>query len=452
MADKVTAKGIIDALSGKNLSDVDDSTMFAVFQSKDVTGYTLKVNGKDVTSDASKNADVKAGVHVIYFKVAEDAAAQDSVKEAWDATKTYKVEITLGDDTYTADITGQTVTLYQDVNASSNKTTTIDVKVDDGKTLKFTSVVPVVSDLEIRLNGHDLSFGDKAAAFFVGDVDNSKSVSLKIVGKEGEQKDQMTVDYSGAAVYVASKGAFEVRNVDFNAGGYAVFPYGNASEVNVVGSDISAQIYCISTNNAYSKNSQLKINVTGSTLTTNDSHGDSTAILINISGAELTINGSTLTGQRQTLVVRAGEATVTGSTIVFENSFNEYDGETIIGTEEDWKDGNRVTEGAVVVGNKSSSAYSGAASLVMSGGSIVAKSGNAIATTIYDSKGQTNVNVIVGKDAPTSIICGEDSAAASIMVSNLKYTATSTDNPDEALLVKTGSVELSGVIDDVKIV
>ena len=241
VADKVTAKGIIDALSGKDLSDVDDSTMFAVFQSKAVTGYTLKVNGTDVTSEKSKSTSIEAGVHVIYFKVAKDAAAQDSVKEAWDATKTYKVEITLGDETYKADITGQTVTLYQDVNASSNNTTTFSTVTDDGKTQGFTSVVPVVSDLEIRLNGHDFSFDSSAAAFFVGDVVNSRDVSLKIVGGVGEQKDQMNVDFSGAAVYVASKGAFEVRNVDFNAGGYAVFSFGNASAVDVVGSDVSAK-------------------------------------------------------------------------------------------------------------------------------------------------------------------------------------------------------------------
>ena len=474
-SDATTATALVNALGGFSIEtkNVAPSTVFMVFHidggKYNKVEYSRSVDGTVVETPAASAAQTKAegtfsAQNAYYmFTVQKDvdtATNADSIAQEWSAEKTYTLTVTLSgpnnaSKVITADVKGAVVTLYQDVTVSSSKTTSIDVVVDNGKTESFTSVVPVVSDLEIRLNGNDLTFDKTSAAFFVGDLDNENTVTLKIVGNQSEQKDKLIVGYAGAAVFVASQGAFEIDNIDFDATGSAIFPYGNASSVVVSESDVTAGGYGVATNNAYSNNSKLNIDIISSKVVTKEANGDSTAVLINISGATLNIKeNSIIEGQRQTLIVRAGIATVEKSEINFGNSFKPYGtgaDSYYIGTEKDWADGNRITEGAIVVGNKTSSAYAGLAKLTMVGGSINAVSGKAIVTTVASDENHS-VDVVIGKDSPTTIACGAGADKASIVVSDLRYNATSEKNPTTPLMISKGSVVLGGTLDEVKIV
>ena len=468
-SDATTAIGLVNALGGFSLTTdaVAPSTVFMVFHidggKYNTVEYSRSVDGAVVETPAASAAQTKtegtfSAQNAYYmFTVQKDidtATNADSIAQEWSAEKTYTLTVTLSGDgvetkVITADVKGAVVTLYQDVTVTSAATGK-EVTVDNGETETFTSVIPVFSDLEIRLDGHNLTFTSGTYAFFVGDVNCEETVSLKIVGSQSKEKDQLSV---GAGCSVASKGAFEIDNISLSAKTYGIFPFGNASSVVVNNSDVTAQYYGVATNNAYSKNSQLTISITGgSTVTTDDSNGDSTPVMINISDATLTISDSKIYGQRQALFVRAGEATVTNSEIHFDNSFKAYGNEKEIGIDDSWADGNRAIAGAVVVGNKSSSAYSGDAKLYMSGGSINAVGGNAIVTTAYDSTVKTIVDVVIGKGTPTTITCGTEDDKATVTVSGLTYKATESDSNIAPLMVSKGSVQLSGTIAGVEFV
>ena len=479
-SDATTATALVNALGGFSIEtkNVAPSTVFMVFHidggKYNKVEFSRSVDGTVVETPAASAAQTKtegtfSAQNAYYmFTVQKDidtATNADSIAQEWSAEKTYTLTVTLSGEgvetkVITADVKGAVVTLYQDVTVTSTVTVDTGIKVDNGKTETFKSIVPVFSDLEIRLNGHDLTFTSGGYAFFVGDVGNKNTVTLKIVGNKGEQKDKLSV---GAGCSVAYQGAFEIYDIDLSAKSYGAFPVGNASKVVVSGSDVTAGTYGVATNNAYSKDSSLEIKIENkSSVTTEDSNGDSTPVMINIPGATLTISDSKIYGQRQAVFVRAGTATVTGeSEIHFDNSFKSYtykdsngnnQTEPVIGDNDDWVDGNRAIAGAVVVGNKSKVAYTGDAKFYMSGGSINAVGGNAIVTTAYDSTGKTAVDVVIGKDSPTTISCGTEGSAATVKVSGLTYKATEKDSDIAPLMVSTGSVVLSGEIKGVEIV
>ena len=445
VADKDTAKAMIGALSGKDLTDVDDSTMFVVFKSASVSGYVLKVNGETVSD--GKTAALSEGVHVIYFKVAEDAAAQDAVKEVWDAKKEYNVEISLisGETTPVLEgtpvsIKGQTVTLYQDVNAVPTQTSSSVFVADNGKSLDFVAAVAVASDVAVDLNGYQLTISTTGTISFLVKDDAELAIangSLKIVNTGG--------DTTQAAISIATGSSMSLKNVEYETNYAALFPFGNASKVEVVDSRIVAPYYVIGTNNAYSNDSTLEISISGSVMTATDK--DSVPVMVNVSKAVLNIVDSEINGHRQALFVRAGTATVTDTAINFDDTYDGSDGKDM----DAWKDGNNVTAGAVVVGNKTSTAYTGLAKLTMVGGSINAVSGNAIVTTVASDENHS-VDVVIGKGTPTTIACGAGENKATVQVSGLAYSATANDTKVAPLMVSTGSVELSGTITGVEIV
>ena len=450
VADKDTAKAMIDVLSGKDLKDVDDSTMFVVFKTSGETGYSLKVNNKTVTESATFT-DSAAGVHVIYFKIASGAAASDSIDEAWSADKEYKVEISLiKDDKETplagapVTVKGQTVTLYQDVDATATPTNSASFTMDSGDSKSFSAAVLVSSDMTVDLNTHKLSIKVDGAAFIVKD-----GAELSIVN--GELKIESSAVNVNSALTIASGSTVSMKDVKYDTNRTALFPFGNAAKVEITDSQITGAYYCVGTNNWYSSNSSLLIEINGSSLKTTEN--ESTAAYINVSKATLAIENSTVEGKRHAVMVRDGTATIIGSTLISDNGNCEA---------ATWGQGNDLTPATVFVGNKGSSAYSGIAKLEMSGGSIIAKSGNAVATTEYESTamsvegktysaGQTQVDVVIGKDSPTTISCGTDADEATVKVSGLTYKASKNDSDIAPLMVSKGSVEISGTINELQI-
>ena len=453
VADKDTAKAMIGALSGKDLTDVDDRTMFVVFKSASVSGYVLKVNDILVSGEDAEKTALSDGVHVIYFKVAEDAAAQDAVKETWDAKKEYKVEISLvsGEtpSVLTVSIKGQIVTLYQNVDTTLAET------------------VKVYGSVEMNLNGNDLTLTTPGNGMA---FDVQKDSALTIIGKDGQNgKDKLLsmgfTDGTKALIGVCENASVTIENISLQTNGSALYPNGNSAAVTVEDSEIKAGVYVIGTNAAESaKNGVQRIDITieGSTLSTTGynatadafaTDGDAATVMINVDGVKLNINNSVINGHRQAVFVRAGAAELTNVTINYDNSWASVNKDTDAERLKTWGAGNEGTAAAIAVGNICSSAsYKGAASLIMTGGSINADSGRAVATTAYSESAGTTVDVVIGKGTPTTIACGAGENKATVQVSDLRYSATSGKNPTTPLMVSTGSVELSGTITGVEIV
>ena len=453
VADKDTAKAMIGALSGKDLTDVDDRTMFVVFKSASVSGYVLKVNDILVSGEDAEKTALSDGVHVIYFKVAEDAAAQDAVKETWDAKKEYKVEISLVSvetpSVLTVSIKGQIVTLYQNVDTTLAET------------------VKVYGSVEMNLNGNDLTLTTPGNGMA---FDVQKDSALTIIGKDGQNgKDKLLsmgfTDGTKALIGVCENASVTIENISLQTNGSALYPNGNSAAVTVEDSEIKAGVYVIGTNAAESaKNGVQRIDITieGSTLSTTGynatadafaTDGDAATVMINVDGVKLNINNSVINGHRQAVFVRAGAAELTNVTINYDNSWASVNKDTDAERLKTWGAGNEGTAAAIAVGNICSSAsYKGAASLIMTGGSINADSGRAVATTAYSESAGTTVDVVIGKGTPTTIACGAGENKATVQVSDLRYSATSGKNPTTPLMASTGSVELSGTITGVEIV
>ena len=444
--DKSTADQIISALSGKTITDSAVDTVFIIYKAT-VSEEEVKaivsgtVEGKAFGGDDSGTIVCKDGVNVVYWTVGGDGTKAGQVTGFTDASKPAEVTLKVGNTTYDKiTIDAGSVTLYQDVTSSIDYTVTVngDVTLD-------------LNDHELKLTQTGIRTSGKAV-YGLSTFAVSKDSSLTIVGAD-RSKSELTIDgYTSnygvvsSVISATTNAKVTMRNVDYSTNGAAFFPYGDAAEVNIDNSDVTAPAYAVGTNNAITNGKKVTINVTNeSVLTTTDK--DSATVMINVGDAELKIENSTLNGKRQVLFVRAGIATVTGTTINFDDTYDGSDGKNMTS----WRDGNNVTSGAVVVGNMTSSAYKGLASLIMIGGSINAVCGNAVVTTVA-SDDDHSVNVIIGQNSPTTISCGPEGSAASIVVSDLKYSATSTKNPTTPLMISTGSVELGGTLDEVKIV
>ena len=440
--DAELAAGMVNLITGSGLTtaDVADSTVFMAFHfdgdKYNKVEYSRSVDGTVVTDPAASVQEKENGTfgeNTVYYmftvqKGIDTAANADCIVDDWSAEKIYTLTVKLtgpngASKTISADVKGETITLYQDVDAK----------------VAGPFVAKNGNDVVIDLNDHKLEINntatDKNRTFTA-----AEKSSLTIVG---EDKSKSVLEINGtaggtASAIVAEKGAsVTIKNVTYNTNGAALLPKSEASHVTIENSDVTAPAYAVATNNLYLEGigTGVQIKVIGSTL-----KSDETPVCINANGVALTIQDSMIEGKRHAVMVRSGAADIFNSTLISNN-----------GTcaEESWGQGNDVTPATLFVGNKASSdSYKGTAKVTMTGGSIVAMSGNAIATTNYDATGKTAVDVSIS----TTITCGTGEDAVSIGVSDFKYTATADKNPVSPLLVKCGSVALSGTIDSLTVV
>lgn len=162
-------------------------------------------------------------------------------------------------------------------------------------------------------------------------------------------------------------------DVDYTTNGAALFPQGDAAQVNVVDSSITAPVYAVGTNANNSGNYGVAINIINSTLTTNSDDNDNAAVLINVPGT-LKIENSSLTSDRQALIVRGGTAFVKDSTLTSTGEYSDQD--NFLDTT--WKDGNNIPVAVVVVGNRST-AYQYKAELTLENTTVTALGGTRMA-------------------------------------------------------------------------
>lgn len=454
--DAELAAAMVNSITGGNLTvdDVANSTVFMVFHvdggKYNKVEYSRSVNDIEVTTPAASSQEKTNGTfedNTVYYMFTvqrgiDSSTNADCIDADWSKDSKYTLTVKLtgpngASNTITADVKGETVTLYQDA--------TMDVNGP--------FVAKNGSDVVLDLNDHELTINNSNTAANRTFTAAEKS-SLSIVGNDREKSKlningSKTNDCSSSSVVGADKDAkVTVQNIIYTTNGAALLPAAAASSVTITNSDITAPVYVVRTNNANLKHdgTNVKITISGSTLTGTETN-EATPVYINTKGVKLDISDSTITGQRHAVVVVAGEATIKNSTLVSDNKESK---------EATWDQGNDVTPGTLFVGNSfdnEDGPYNGKAEVTVDGGRIIAKSGAAVSTEAYKSKnGETTVDLVIGKDANTTITCGEGESEKSIIVSNLGYVANENTKDNSPLVMKVGSVDLSGTIDSMKIV
>lgn len=193
----------------------------------------------------------------------------------------------------------------------------------------------------LDLNEHTLTQSDNSG-FKV-------SNGTKLVVKNGEYVANNMNSGTSALFSVESSSKVTFNSAVITTNGTALYPRGDASEVNVLNSTIVAGTYCVGTNANSPENYNPVIKISNSDLSVlgyMNEDGDDCAVLINVP-CKLEISDSSLRGHRQVLAVRAGSAVVKNSTLTQEYgelSFIDY-------TDRKWKSGNEIPHYAVVIGS-----------------------------------------------------------------------------------------------------
>ena len=223
--------------------------------------------------------------------------------------------------------------------------------------------ITVTEDITYDLNGNDLTytggsigFKEHTLRFIDSSVKGSKrGGTLKLTGVAG----------NSSAINPKKGATVEVKNIKIECTGSVFYPQGNTAAVNIKNCDIEAAVYGVGTNAATVDNYGVVINIENSKITTSSDNGDNTAVLINVEGT-LNITDSELTSDRQALVVRAGDAKVIGTKITVTGKFaKQEDGNATKYQDGNWKSGNEVPTGAIIVGNTSENAYEAEANLTI---------------------------------------------------------------------------------------
>ncbi len=216
--------------------------------------------------------------------------------------------------------------------------------LEDGETLQLLNNVsiPVYTftgkSYEIDLNGNSITFENTTGISVEGKASVVfRNGSISMAGQE---------DLSKCGASIKTNSSITVENVNVTAKNSAFFPNGDAAQVNIINSKVSAGLYCVGTNAATSDNYNVNIKIENSTLVSNNSLGDSLPVTINVPGS-LSIIDSVIEGQRQGVMVRAGDAVIENTTIKTTCEYGNLD-QYLSGS---WGSGNEVPAFALVVGN-----------------------------------------------------------------------------------------------------
>lgn len=170
-----------------------------------------------------------------------------------------------------------------------------------------------------------------------------------------------------------------MENVNMTTNGTALYPAGDASNVEVRDCNITAGVYVVGTNASvadgkliYSYN--VNISLVDSTLSAvgyKNNDGQTCTVMINVPGT-LNIDNCTIKGGTQAVLIRGGDATITDSNISIDNTYTGTDYDQYKG--QNWGSGNSVPIGAIIVGNRGNtgSAYHYPASCDISGTTVSA--------------------------------------------------------------------------------
>ena len=235
---------------------------------------------------------------------------------------------------------------------------------------------PAKGSLAIDLNQNTITITNTENVKFGIAVPENETLTLENGSIKAEQQ------FDGAhSVFVPKADATIVLDhITMVTNGTALYPAGNAAEVVVRDSTITAGCYAIGTNASMDSegdllySSEVKISLEKSTISTTgykNNDGDDCTILLNVPGT-LTIDNCEITGHRVAVLVRGGEATIRNSEI---NLSDVFDGADKDKYDENWGSGNAVPMGALIVGNQSQNAYKYSASCTLIDTKVTAEDG-----------------------------------------------------------------------------
>ena len=203
--------------------------------------------------------------------------------------------------------------------------------------------IDFTGDLEIDLNGHTL-------AVYLIVLSGEESITIS----NGSLLGKFVDDFLHSTITARGNASITLDDVDYYTEATGAIAYDNSSITVRNGTVIHAIGFGLGTNAGDPLGYNVKVTVTDSAVyADSDPTKAGTAILFNVPGL-LTITDSTIHGYYQGVIVRGGNAIITGSTIT--NTLGER--VTVDNYKsKDWGTGNAVPTSALVIGNKTASAY-----------------------------------------------------------------------------------------------
>lgn len=235
---------------------------------------------------------------------------------------------------------------------------------------------PTEGSLAIDLNQNTITINNTGNAKVGIAVPENETLTLK----NGLIKAEQQFDGAHSVFVPKADATIVLDHITMVTNGTALYPAGNAAEVVVRNSSITAGCYAIGTNASMDSDgdllysSEVKISLENSTISTTgykNNDGDDCTILLNVPGT-LTIDNCEITGHRVAVLVRGGEATIRNSEINLSDVFNGEDKDDY---NENWGSGNAVPMGALIVGNQSQNAYKYSASCTLIDTKVTAEDG-----------------------------------------------------------------------------
>ena len=214
--------------------------------------------------------------------------------------------------------------------------------------IEFDAELAINSDVEFDLNGHEFNYTPTTPLT----VTNGATVKFE----NGSMNFNASKRWN-SSLTVSEGSKLVLNNVEYEAFGSNVMVKGQGSTVEINESSLIGGAYCVATNANETQNFGVNITINESMLeavgcSTDPMDYDNAPILMNVPGS-LNIYGSYIIGDRQTVIVRGGDAIIEDSLIV--NTGNYANKTKYLTT--NWSEGNEVPMAAIVVGNRSASAY-----------------------------------------------------------------------------------------------
>lgn len=266
--------------------------------------------------------------------------------------------------------------------------------------IEYEDVNLVSSDVNavLDLNGRTIS------AVYKGTTALENGAVLTI--KNGTFNAELAADKNNTNTTVimnaASGSRLTIDNVKFTTKNNSGLGVDDANTVLTVKnqSTVKANVYCVATNAEKDGiHSGVTINLEKSVFIAQNETNDNCAICLNVEGT-LNMKDCTVKSGRQAVLVRGGTANISGGTI---ETTGEYQNGLYL--DDVWGGGNEVPLAALVIGNRSTSAYAYPATVTLTGVEIVAGNG-APAIYMYGNKEEHPANLTCDKETAERVKVG----------------------------------------------
>lgn len=378
--------------------------------------HTVTINAMENGSVVADKTEAVVGEDVVLIVTAnegynlDELKVNNEVKEVVDNRVTVKmvkegltVSATFTDEQKKSEITAadaEEITAADDYKIRL----TADVAISDAFPLAKNSTL-------VNLNGHTLTVNGEQ---FVNGL-KGQTITFtngKVVYSAVQSKDANLFNVADVTKFVLDGVTLSVENQLHGLSD--VIHCSNTSNVEILNSTINAKaVYAIGMNNTEGANATIKI--VDSSITTTTEEKDNTAFLGNVEGMNVEITNSTFKADRQAVIARCGTWVIKNSTFETTEEFLNVEKNVTTNNgylaDSNWRFGNEVPVGAVVIGDKNTSAYKEKVTVtvdsVKTTGDIVIHSDDNVATVNVDALTYVNTYGKVNTDSTSNIVLDE---------------------------------------------